>query len=248
MAKASDLVNWAVKQIGTTEYPPNSNNVRYNTDYYGREVYDGMWGTVFPWCCTFIWDGYREIGASDLYYYGRKTASCPTLAGFFQYEGEWVTTDFKPGDVIFYDWGIGGYGYDHVGIVESVNDDGSVNTIEGNTSLTSNDNGGNVMRRVRYRSEIVGAGRSKFDPEPEPKEDEDMERYNRITELPEWAQPTIMKLCDKNYLRGQGGPRDEAGRPADLDLSMDVIRVFVILDRAGQFGDRECSFGSTETG
>ena len=37
-------------ELGITEYPPNSNNVKYNTWFYGRSVS----GKKYPWCCTFI--------------------------------------------------------------------------------------------------------------------------------------------------------------------------------------------------
>ena len=50
--KASIIIEKAKSFIGTTEYPPNSNNVIFNTDYYGRPVY----GANFPWCMTFVWD------------------------------------------------------------------------------------------------------------------------------------------------------------------------------------------------
>ena len=65
------------------------------------------------------------------------------------------------------------------------------------------------------------------DPEPEP------DRYNAVYECPSWAKPTIRKLCDAGYLQGNGGPVDVNGRPADLDLSPDMLRLFVVNDRAG---------------
>lgn len=45
--------------------------------------------------------------------------------------------------------------------------------------------------------------------------------------MPEWAKPTIQKLMDKGVLVG-----DEQGR---LGLTMDMIKVFVINDRAGLY-------------
>ena len=38
MATVSELLDIARRQIGTSESPPKSNNVRFNTWYYGREV------------------------------------------------------------------------------------------------------------------------------------------------------------------------------------------------------------------
>ena len=44
MAKASEILELAKSYEGTKESPANSNNVIFNTHYYGREVYDGLWG------------------------------------------------------------------------------------------------------------------------------------------------------------------------------------------------------------
>lgn len=38
-------------ELGTKESPANSNNVRYNTWYYGKAVYGA---TAYPWCCVFV--------------------------------------------------------------------------------------------------------------------------------------------------------------------------------------------------
>ena len=54
----------------------------------------------------------------------------------------------------------------------------------------------------------------------------DKTRFDSIEELPEWAQPTIAKLVGLSYLRGDG---------KGLDLSMDMVRMFVVLDRAEVF-------------
>ena len=49
MGTVNELLGIARKQIGVSEAPPDSNNVRYNTWYYGREVM-GSW---YPWCMVF---------------------------------------------------------------------------------------------------------------------------------------------------------------------------------------------------
>lgn len=54
-------------------------------------------------------------------------------------------------------------------------------------------------------------------------EEIEMKRYHTLAEVPAYAQPTIQKLMDAGALRG-----DDNG---DLDLSEDMIRIFVILDR-----------------
>ena len=49
MATAKDIVDLAASFVGVNENPPDSNNVIFNTDYYGRHVYGG----AYPWCCAF---------------------------------------------------------------------------------------------------------------------------------------------------------------------------------------------------
>ena len=65
-------------------------------------------------------------------------------------------------------------------------------------------------------------------PQKEQKETE--MRYNKISEMPDWAQPTIRKLALNGILNG-GGVKDENGDPADLDLSRDMLRMCVIFER-----------------
>ena len=72
----------------------------------------------------------------------------------------------------------------------------------------------------------------------EGKEDEDVKRYNTMNELPDWARPTIQKLVARGCIRGNGAPLDTDGNPTDMDLSLDMIRSFVINDRAGAYGDQ----------
>lgn len=51
--------------------------------------------------------------------------------------------------------------------------------------------------------------------------------YNYIdTNMPGWAKPTIQKLVDKGYLKGDGN---------GLGLTDEMLKIFVILDRAGKF-------------
>lgn len=77
-----------------------------------------------------------------------------------------------------------------------------------------------------WTSSMILAG--KFPPEmPIWVEEETEMRYNTVKECPEWAQKTIQKLIDKGYLSGDG---------KNLDLSHDMVRMFVINDRAGMYG------------
>ena len=42
-------------------------------------------------------------------------------------------------------------------------------------------------------------------------------------------------MIDKGYISG-GGKKDANGDPADMNLSMDMIRMLVMLNAAGAFG------------
>lgn len=154
MATANDLINCAQKYIGIEE--TYNNNVIFNTRYYGHSVN----GSQYSWCCVFIYCLFEDCNASELFYDGKKTALCQTLADWFKAKGQWYTTP-QVGDCVFFKYGSSVRYTDHIGIVEKIYADGSIGTIEGNTSDKNNRNGGMVMRRTR-KSGIVGYGRPKY--------------------------------------------------------------------------------------
>lgn len=164
MATAKALLDIARGELGAREAPMNSNNVKYNTAYYGREVYDGLWGTKFPWCVVFVWWCFQQAGAAELFYGGGKTASCTALRDWAKQNGQWVTGGYRPGDVVIYDWHDDGKP-DHCGIIETVGGS-TVVAIEGNTAIGNDSNGGKVMRRTRTLSDIMGAVRPAYEEEP----------------------------------------------------------------------------------
>lgn len=219
-----DVALLAATQVGISENPPSSNNVRYNTWYYGREVS----GSSYPWCMVFVQWVFAQLGVA----LPQRTASCGALMRAAQKSGEWVTADYRPGDVVIYDFP-GGAATDHCGIVESVTDSGVV-AIEGNTGSGSDADGGQVQRRSRAFSVIVGAARAKD--LMEEVTEEMVDRYDTVAGCPSWAQSTVDKLVAMGYLTGSSGKVDDQGRPADLDLSRDMLRILVICDRAGVFG------------
>ena len=217
---ASRIIDLAKKQIGVTEYPPDSNNVKYNTAYYGREVS----GSKYAWCCTFIWWLFKKLGASELFYGGDKTASCTTLMSYYKKCGQEVK-QYLPGDIVFYDWGKkDGYAY-HVGIITDVLPDGRIKAVEGNTSKNgSQDNGGAVLEQTRSKSQIVCVVRPKYNVEEEHCE----MRYKTLDDVPTWGKATVQKLLNKDLLLGGDN---------GLDISEDMLRIFVINDRAGLYGE-----------
>lgn len=149
MRTREDVLRIAALEVGVKEVPAGSNKVKYNTAFYGRAVQGG----AYPWCMAFVWWVFNQAGFS-LY----KTASCTALTNRYKAAGQWVTWGLKPGDIVMFDFSGRKKITQHVGIVEKI-ENGWVYTIEGNTSLTSNDNGGAVMRRKRNPKLITGACR-----------------------------------------------------------------------------------------
>lgn len=149
------IISKALEYLGTTENPPNSNNVIFNTHYYGSPVS----GSAYPWCAAFVWDIFRMCGASDLFYGGRKSAYCPTIMGYYQSIGRFSTsiTEARPGDLVLYNWD--GGEVDHIGILICVNKNGTITTIEGNTAFDEagkQNDGGAVARKVRSTKNVTG--------------------------------------------------------------------------------------------
>lgn len=148
---ARELINIARKEIGTMEDPKGSNKIKYNTAYYSQAVS----GDSYAWCAVFVWWCFKQAGAPELYYDGKKTAYVPTL-DYWGREKHLTVTDPQPGDLIIFDWNHNGSGQ-HVGICTG-SDVQTVKTIEGNT-----DDG--VYERMRQREDVLRVIRPKYQPE-----------------------------------------------------------------------------------
>lgn len=148
--KASDAVAAAIKEIGTSEYPPNSNAVLYNQWYYGKPVS----GAAYPWCAAFISWLFKDNMLV------KKTASCAEMLTWFEKNGQ-IVKNPQAGDIVFFKYNTNNRRTNHVGIVIGVQGD-KISTVEGNTSMTSNDNGGSVLQRIRS-SKIVAYARPNYE-------------------------------------------------------------------------------------
>lgn len=148
--KRANVLLWAESQLGVIEWPVNSNKVKYNDWYYGRAVS----GAAYPWCMAYVQWVFARAGLP----LPVKTASCTALANYAKSHGQWVASGYKPGDILFMHWGRDKAVTEHVGIVKAVSG-GVVVTYEGNTSLSSQANGGCVMQRNRAAANITGAYR-----------------------------------------------------------------------------------------
>lgn len=138
----------AISQIGYKESPANSNMTKYNKWFYGQNI-------SAPWCAIFITWCFHETGLSANIKGVQNKAYCPSWVQWAKKEGRWHSEP-KVGALVIFDWNHDG-GADHIGIVESINPKNrTITTIEGNTSIGNDGNGGEVMRRVRSYSWVVG--------------------------------------------------------------------------------------------
>ena len=91
----------------------------------------------------------------------KKTASCLQMLEWFEQNHQLV--DFPlPGDIAFFKYSTNSRRTNHVGLVVNVNSATDFTTIEGNTSVNSNDNGGKVMQRRRTNKNLVAFARPKY--------------------------------------------------------------------------------------
>ena len=150
MTTAQALLEIARGELGTKESPTGSNRVKYATWY-------GLPGQ--PWCVMFVMWVFAQAGVA----LPTRTASCTLLMNAAKAAGSWVTSDYRPGDVVIYDWGSDGVP-DHCGIVSAVLS-GGVRAIEGNTAVGNDSDGGEVMERTRTNKQILGAVRPLYEKE-----------------------------------------------------------------------------------
>lgn len=133
------IIKTAEAEIGYKETPANSNKTKYGK-WFG---WDGV-----AWCAMFVSWVYNKSGY-PLGNIGWKNgfAGCQSGYAFFKKKG-WITTTPVEGDIVLFDWNGDGR-YDHTGIFVKQLTAKTFETIEGNTSVTNQSNGGEVMRRER---------------------------------------------------------------------------------------------------
>jgi hypothetical protein len=128
------------REVGVAEQPPGSNDAPRIAQYHQATAGSG----VGPWCAYFTSWAAREAGM-PLGDNGQGFGSVDALYGWAQQAGRAVPNGPgvvpRPGDLVVWD--------EHIGVVESVQPDGSVATIEGNSS-------DQVSRRVHEAGSALG--------------------------------------------------------------------------------------------
>lgn len=144
------VVQIALNEVGTAE--TGENNVKYNTWFYGHEVNGGS----YPWCMAFVQWCFDQAGIPFDY----KVASVMAFYNYYKGTNKSMvvqpTDTIQPGDVMIKQRSGGG----HTGIVVQDNGDGTVTTVEGNTSPSKGSgssewNGGCVAVKTQKKSDIL---------------------------------------------------------------------------------------------
>ena len=157
-------VNWAKSRVGITENPAGSNQGRYITAWQEMSGYPG--GGV-AWCQCFVnASAYVGMGRNRKRFnpaaIGGYTVSVVEMANNGEHGLKRISLDeARPGDWLYFNFP-GGDSVDHVGLFMHANADGTISTIEGNTSSGDSgnqSNGGGVFRRNRDRSLIAAVVR-----------------------------------------------------------------------------------------
>jgi len=184
------------------------------------------------WCATYVSAIGIMTGLADIVL---RECSCGRMIALYQKAKRWMENDaYVPqmGDIIMYDWDDDAKNYattdntgwpEHVGIVVSVAGN-AIKVIEGNNK-----------KAVNYRSMqinglyIRGYCLPDFASKATPEGSEKVEkRYNSVKEIEadgamSWGAKDIQTLVDFGWLKGSGN---------GLDLSVDMIRVLIIIGRA----------------
>jgi hypothetical protein len=126
-------------EVGQTEQPPGSNDSPRISQY--RQATAGAPGPG-PWCAYFVSWAARQAGV-PIGDSGQGYGRVDDVMAWGQRAGKALPAGStpQPGDLIVWD--------EHIGIVESVGTDGSINTIEGNSS--------DSVARRQYGSDGGGA-------------------------------------------------------------------------------------------
>ena len=204
--KRTKVLACARRELGQTEMPPGSNRTKYGESY-------GLDG--YPWCVMFLWWVFRAAGEEALFCFGEKTASCTVLQRRYQARGAWHAAGPEPGDIAILNFS-GTNEPEHCGLVLGVLGDGSIETIEGNTSPGaegSQASGGCVARKSRYPGQLLGFCRPDYG--------KDWEGH--------WAEAAIRRSREAGLMKGDP---DGRFRPDDKLSRAELATVLArLLDK-----------------
>lgn len=179
------VIALAEADLGYTESPKGSNRCKY-WDYFDKTM-QGQ-----PWCVAAQWTWFNLAGERMAFFGGGKTARCTVLLEWYEKQGLTVpVNEVDRGDIVLLNFNGKGTA-DHCGLVTEAVRDAAGNllcvlTVEGNTTPGlegSQDNGGCVASKERYRKNIVAVCRPQYKEQEEPAMKDDItghwsEKYAR---------------------------------------------------------------------
>lgn len=139
-------LNWLTSRIGDKEHPAGSNRISWASEWYGL---------IGPWCAMAVTRAYYEAG-SQAFKRTQRYAYVPYIVhdAHAGANNLTITKNPNPGDLVCFDWDGGGVA-DHIGLfVKWVSGKRQFETVEGNTSVGNNSNGGECMRRRRTVDQV----------------------------------------------------------------------------------------------
>jgi peptidoglycan hydrolase-like protein with peptidoglycan-binding domain len=212
LAAAASQIGYYVKPGGRTKFG----------EWYGLPT--GQWCAMFvSWCA-------EQGGAQAAI---PKHAYTPSGVAWFKKQGRWHdgTSGIARGDVVYFDFPGAPDRVSHVALVESVNGDGSINTIEGNTSGPSGDqrNGGLCARKQR-KSYIVGYGRPNYDAI----DDDAAKGYLELGDEGEAVRVMQLALIAAGFPVGDAGADSDFG--SDTEAALIAYQAAKGLEPDGIFG------------
>lgn len=146
---------WMHARLGLKDEPADSN----------RNAITAEFGLVGPWCMMTVSLAFKHGAGIILgdqtpapwgYWSDRGFAYVPAFEAWAKTRGYWQGIRApEPGWIVCYDWN-GDSVPDHVGIVDRYLGGGQFIALEGNTALGNDSNGGELMSRLRYMSQVTG--------------------------------------------------------------------------------------------
>ena len=229
MATAADQVGYIGKKSNAQLDSPTANpGGGYNK--YARDLdalgdfYNGP-KQGFDWCDVFVdWCFVQTFGrelAQKMIAQPDRSAGAGTgySLGYYKAKGRFFSSP-QVGDQIFFGdtkstW--------HTGIVTGVTQ-GTVRTVEGNSGTPLGVHAFSYPQSAGY---IKGYGRPDWALVPAGTEQAGPAdtSYRTLDDVPDWAKSAVGKCVDRGALQGDGG---------GLNLSRDLCRTLVVLDRLGK--------------
>jgi hypothetical protein len=141
------MIEEAQKWFGTKESPPGSNECKFSEWY----------GLTGPWCAMFVtWCGIT-VG-SKAFLRGVNYAYVPYVVSNARAGRGFLAVTYEPkyGDLVAFDWD-GDKVADHIGFFDHwlYGAKQTFQTVEGNTAVGNDSNGGEVMQRERNKNAVL---------------------------------------------------------------------------------------------